>query len=115
MAVPVVLAQLLHGVGYGFFVATVYIFVDEYFPKDARSSAQGLFNVVILGIGALAANSVCPLLMQKTFTQGGITDFHSLFLVPLAAAALAAVVLALCFRPPPKKEPMPSTETALAA
>ena len=31
--------------------ATVYIFVDEYFPKDVRSSAQGLFNFLILGAG----------------------------------------------------------------
>jgi len=114
-AVPVVLVQLLHGTCYGFFVATVYIFVDEYFPKDVRSSAQGLFNAVILGIGSLVANSVCPYLMQKTFTHGNITDFHSLFLVPLAAAALSAVVLTLFFRPPPKKAPAPSLETALAA
>ena len=36
-------------------------FVDAYFPKDARASAQGLFNVMILGVGALLANSLCPL------------------------------------------------------
>src|SRR5204863_1240068 len=39
-----ILANLLHGICYAFFFATVYIFVDEFFPKDARSSAQGLFN-----------------------------------------------------------------------
>ena len=37
---------------YAFLFATVYIFVDARFPKDARASAQGLFNVMILGIGA---------------------------------------------------------------
>src|SRR6266487_4296133 len=42
--------QMLHGICYAFFVATVYIFVDAYFPKDARASAQGLFNVMILGL-----------------------------------------------------------------
>ncbi len=115
VAAPVILVQLGHGICYAFFFATVYIFVDEYFPKDVRSSAQGLFNAVILGIGPLVANSVCPYLRQTTFTHGDITDFHSLFLVPLAAATLAAVVLALCFRPPPKKAPLPATETALAA
>jgi MFS family permease len=114
-AVPVIPVQLLHGVCYAFFFATVYIFVDEYFPKDVRASAQGLFNAVILGIGPLVANSVCPYLRQKTFTHDGITDFHGLFLVPLAAATLAAVVLALCFHPPPKKEPGPSAETVLSA
>jgi len=114
-AIPVIPVQLFHGICYGFFFATVYIFVDEYFPKDVRASAQGLFNAVILGAGPLVANSLCPPLIQKTFTHDGITDFHSLFLIPLTTATLAAVVLALCFRPPPKKEPRPSTEAALGA
>ncbi len=113
-AVPVVLIQLLHGICYAFFFATVFIFVDEYFPKDVRASAQGLFNMMILGFGALAANSLCPQL-KDWFTQNGITNFHSLFLVPLAVAVVAAIALALFFRPPPKQQPQPATETAVAA
>jgi MFS family permease len=97
--------QVLHGICYAFFFATVYIFVDEYFPKDVRASAQGLFNVMILGVGALVANSVCPKLLQQTFTRDGVTDFHGLFLVPLAAAVSAAVALALFFHPPLKAQP----------
>jgi nucleoside transporter len=113
-AVPVVLIQLLHGICYAFFFATVFIFVDEYFPKDVRASAQGLFNVMILGFGALAANSLCPQL-KDWFTQNGTTNFHSLFLVPLGVAVLAAIALALFFHPPPKEQPQPAAETALAA
>jgi hypothetical protein len=52
---------VLHGICYAFFFAAVYIFVDEYFPKDVRSSAQGLFNVMILGLGVIAANTFCPM------------------------------------------------------
>jgi MFS family permease len=107
----IVLVQSLHGVCYGFFFATVYIFVDEYFPKDVRASAQGLFNAVILGAGALAANTFCPFLMQTVFTHGGITDFQGLFLVPLAIATLAAIVLALYFHPPAKKEATPQLQS----
>src|ERR1035438_9716685 len=88
----VIVVQLLHGICYAFFFATVYIFVDEYFPKDVRASAQGLFNAVILGVGALVANSVCPYLMQSVFTHDSITNFRSLFMVPLTAATLAAAV-----------------------
>ncbi len=101
----IIIVQILHGICYAFFFATVYIFVDEFFPKDARSSAQGLFNVMILGIGALIANSVCPTLMQRVFTGNAGTDFKSLFLVPMSGAILAALALALFFRPPLKKQP----------
>jgi MFS family permease len=112
----IIIVQILHGICYAFFFATVYIFVDEYFPKDVRASAQGLFNVMILGIGALVANSICPYLIQKVFTRDGITDFRGLFLVPLAAASLAAIALALFFRPPPKRpESVPAAQAAVAA
>ncbi len=96
----IILVQALHGVCYAFFFATVYIFVEEYFPKDVRSSAQGLFNVMILGIGTLVANSLCPTLAQSTFSHNGVTDFHQLFLVPLVVALGSAICLALFFHPP---------------
>ena len=100
MKALIILVNVLHGICYAFFFATVYIFVDAYFPKDVRASAQGLFNVMILGVGALVANSICPKLMQQTFNHNGVTDFHGLFLVPCAAAVLGAIALALFFHPP---------------
>ena len=96
----IIVVQVLHGICYAFFFAAVYIFVDAYFPKDARASAQGLFNVMILGAGALLANSICPYLSQQVFTQGGLVNFHGLFLVPMFCSLAAAVTLALFFHPP---------------
>ncbi len=109
----IVLVQVLHGVCYAFFFATVYIFAEEYFPKDVRASAQGLFNVMILGIGVLAANSLCPTLAQKTFATNHVTDFQHLFLVPLAFALLSAAVLALFFHPPKVAKPV-EADTVMA-
>ena len=99
-AAMIIVVQVLHGVCYAFFFATVYIFVDAYSPKNIRTSAQGLFNLQILGVGALLANSICPWLIQKVYTTGAVTDFKGLFMVPLAAASIAAIALALFFRPP---------------
>lgn len=96
----IIVVQIVHGVCYAFFFATVYIFVDEHFPKDVRSSAQGLFNVMILGVGALVANTLCPYLKQEVFTTDGVVDYQGLFLVPLAAAVAASLAMALLFHPP---------------
>jgi nucleoside transporter len=100
---------VVHGICYAFFFATVYIFVDEFFPKDARSSAQGLFNLQILGFGQLAANFFWPWLGEQ-FTSPGATrpDFSKLFLVPSGVALAAAVVLFLFFRPPEKSKAVPA-------
>jgi nucleoside transporter len=110
----IIIVQVLHGICYAFFFATVYIFVDNYFPKDARSSAQGLFNMMILGGGALLANSICPWLMQRVYTVNGVTDFRGLFLVPCLSALVATVTLALFFRPPVKVQADASARPAPA-
>jgi MFS family permease len=106
--------NVLHGICYAFFFATVYMFVDEFFPKDARASAQGLFNVLILGLGPFVGNFVGPrlgLLFQvgEYLDAEGhpqpIVDFSKLFLVPAGVALLAALLLLMFFHPPVKKQP----------
>ena len=100
-SVPVIVAvQLLHGVCYAFFFASVYIFVDAAFPKDVRSSAQGLFNLLILGIGSVVASFLFPNLMGRLRTPEGAVDYQTLFLVPTGMALAAVLLLALFFRPP---------------
>ncbi len=95
----------VHGICYAFFFATVYIFVDEFFPKDVRSSAQGLFNFLILGIGPFVANFICTRLgtMYGTVQDGKpIYDFQQIFFYPLGTAGAAALLLLLFFHPPAK-------------
>ncbi len=106
----IIVIQVLHGICYAFFFATVYIFVEEYLPRDARSSAQGLFNVMILGLGALLANAICPYLLQQVYTVDGVTDFYNLFMVPLLIALIAAGVLAVAFWPPKKERSVEADE-----
>ncbi len=97
---PMIIAvQVLHGICYAFFFATLYIFIDAAFPKDVRASAQGLFNLLVLGLGDLAAKwFFIPL--QGKLTVNGVVDYHQLFLVPMYLALGAAAVLLIAFWPP---------------
>jgi nucleoside transporter len=112
-SVPTIVAvQLLHGICYAFFFATVYIFVDAAFPKDVRSSAQGLFNLLILGVGNVVASFLFPSLMGRLRDSvTGAVDYQSLFLVPTGMALVAVLLLALLFRPPTRA---PDAVTAAA-
>ena len=101
----IVIVQVLHGICYAFFFATVYIFIDAAFPKDVRTSAQGLFNLLILGLGDLAAKWFF-LNLQTKLTVDGVTNYKSLFLVPTALSLGAALLLALFFRPPREEQPI---------
>lgn len=105
---PVLAVIGLHGICYAFFFATVYIFVDKFFPKDVRSSAQGLFNVLILGVGPVFANTACGFI--KAFhTVGDQLDYTAVFQYSLGAALVGALMLALFFHPPKETSAHPNS------
>ncbi|MBI1875274.1 MAG: MFS transporter, partial [Acidobacteria bacterium] len=94
-----VAVNIVHGMCYAFFFAAVYIFVDEHFPKDSRASAQGLFNVLILGLGPFFGSLLWGSLGDAFRTPAGQVDFSRLFLAPAWLGVAAVVLLLVAFRP----------------
>jgi nucleoside transporter len=109
----VILSNVVHGFAYAFFFATVYIYVDENFPKDARTSAQSMFNLLILGLGPLASNALSGWLLEY-FSAGNEINYHRVFLVPAALGLVAAILLALFFHPK-ANDPVPEEVPVLVA
>ncbi len=103
----IVVIQVLHGICYAFFFATVYIYVDAVFPPDVRTSAQGAANLLILGAGMVCASQLFPrlaALFTATDAAGTVfVDYRRLFLVPTVMAIGGMVLLALFFRPPTRR------------
>ena len=91
--------NVVHGMCYAFFFAAVYIFVDEYFPKDSRASAQGLFNLLILGLGPFFGSLLWGRLADTLRTASGEVDYQTLFQAPAWLAVAAMVLLLVAFRP----------------
>lgn len=96
----IIAVQVLHGICYAFFFATLYIFVDAVFPKDIRTSAQGLFNLLVLGVGLVAANFWLGSLARRWLLPDGSVDYHKVFLVPTGLAVVAMALLLVFFKPP---------------
>jgi nucleoside transporter len=96
-----VAVNVVHGMCYAFFFAAVYIFVDEHFPKASRASAQGLFNLLILGLGPFFGSLLWGALGDRYTLPGGGVDFSRLFLVPAWLAVAALVFFVIGFRPRP--------------
>lgn len=99
----IIVVQILHGICYAFFFATLYIYVDAVFPKDIRTSAQGLFNLLVLGVGLIIANFWFGGLLQKYKTADGLVDYQKVFMVPTGLAVLAMLLLLVAFHPPTKR------------
>jgi len=104
-----VAVNVLHGFCYAFYFASVYIFVDEYFPRDSRASAQGLFNLLILGLGPFLGSLLWGYVGDRV-TVGGVVNYRDLFLAPAALAVAAMLILLLFFHP--KERPAKGLEAA---
>ena len=105
-------SNVVHGFCYAFFFASVYIFVDEYFPKDARASAQGLFNLLILGLGPFVGNLLWGRLGDVVPHGGG---HRLLAAVPGARAASAWLAAHHPVRGLPARRPEPPPPRPQAA
>lgn len=96
----------LHGFCYVFFFVVGQIFVDSVAPKDIRASAQALWAVFVLGIGAIVggffAGGVRDLFTEKVAEQV-VTNWRYVFLVPMVVTILCALAFLVFFREPEKK------------
>jgi MFS family permease len=96
-----VTVQLIHGICYAFYFATIYIYVEKSCPTDIRTSAQGLFNLMIFGLGDILAKFYWIYFGNAKYTLAdGTMDWRNLFMVPTTLAFVAILVLVIFFRPP---------------
>jgi MFS family permease len=102
---------LLHGVCYDFFFVTGQIYVDRKAPPDLRAAAQGFIAFVTLGVGMFIGSWASGRIVDMFARQGG-HDWHQVWLVPAAGAALVLVVFALFFR---ESEEQPREAAALSS
>ncbi|MBD3413324.1 MAG: MFS transporter [Candidatus Aminicenantes bacterium] len=93
-----VIASLsLHGFCYVFFFTAAFIYIDKVAPKDIRASAQSLIAIVTLGLGNFLG-SLFAGWIQTVFTQGAVTNWKGVFVVPSVLTILCAVVFILFFK-----------------
>ena len=97
----VIPALTLHGLCFGCFFFVAFMIVDEETTHDVRASAQGLYNLVVVGIGVIGGNYFAGQVAQAAKTDAG-TDYEHLFSVPLVVTVLCLVVLVFFY--PRKKE-----------
>jgi nucleoside transporter len=88
---------LLHGICYDFFFVTGQIYVDRKAPPDLRAAAQGFIAFVTLGVGMFIGSWASGRVVDA-FRVGTGHDWHRIWLVPAAGAAVVLVLFALFFR-----------------
>jgi nucleoside transporter len=96
----VVPALALHGLCFGCFFFVAFMIVDEETTADVRASAQGLYNLVGMGLGVIAGNYFAGKVdrwatVVDPATGAKSTNFQILFSIPMwiCVACLVALVL----------------------
>lgn len=88
-------ALALHGLCFGCFFFVAFMIVDEETSADVRASAQGWFNLVIVGFGVIAGNWFAGKVAQAVEKPDRTLDYERLFGIPMwvALACLAALLV----------------------
>lgn len=89
----VIPALALHGVCFGCFFFIAFMIVDELTTKDVRASAQGLYNLVIVGLGTIAGNLFAGYIGKLATRTDKSLDFQLLFSVPMWIVVGCALLL----------------------
>ena len=91
----IIAALTLHGLCFGGFFFVAFLIVDENTTSDVRASAQGLLNLIIVGIGIIVGNLVAGAVGKWAKSASGEMDWTKLWSVPFWAtlAVLALIVL----------------------
>jgi hypothetical protein len=105
----VILGVALHGICFGCFIFVAYMVVDEEFSSDVRASAQGLFNLVIIGIGIIVGSKVASSVAEWAATRVSEGDpwyakTTEMFQVPMAASLVCLVLMMWMYPSRGKKE-----------
>jgi MFS family permease len=96
----VVPALALHGLCFGCFFFVAFMIVDEQTTADVRASAQGLYNLVGMGLGVIAGNFFAGKVdrwatVVDLATGTKTTNYQTLFSIPMwiCVACLAGLLL----------------------
>lgn len=101
------LALPLHGVSYTLFTIVAALYIDKEAPPHLRAGAQALLTFVSGGPGTLCGFFLSGWIVHGA-TEGSVTDWKLVWLVPTIGCALAMIVFVWLFHEP--KVPQPENE-----
>ncbi|MGW2291541.1 MFS transporter [Streptomyces phaeochromogenes] len=98
-------AIVLQGICNDFFLVLAAMYIGQVAPVELAAQAQGMLILVVSGIGAFIGSFVSGEIYNATVgADGGPGDWTAVWSLPIATAALAALLWGILFRQPRDQE-----------
>jgi len=98
---PLIIASMIvWGVAFDFFNISGSLFVETQADPSIRASAQGLFQLMVVGAGAIIGAYASGWLIDSFFTHDGIKDWRGIMLAFAAYSGIVALLFLVLFRHP---------------
>jgi NHS family xanthosine MFS transporter len=94
----IVLSCIIYGMAFDFFNISGSLFIETSVDAGIRSSAQGLFTMMVNGIGAILGSLVSGKIIEMYFIHDNVKDWHSIWLVFAAYAIIVTILFLLLFK-----------------
>lgn len=95
----IVLSCIVYGMAFDFFNISGSLFVETQTIPEIRGSAQGLFMMMVNGVGAFLGSFLSGIIIQKFFTNiDQSKDWHGIWLSFAAYALVIAIIFPFVFR-----------------
>jgi NHS family xanthosine MFS transporter len=103
----ILLSCIIYGMAFDFFNISGSLFIEKSVEPSIRASAQGLFTMMVNGVGAVLGSRVSGWLIEEYFTQyetnaAGVSiphlDWHGIWLSFAGYALVIAVLFVFLFK-----------------
>ena len=110
----IVLSCIIYGMAFDFFNISGSLFIEKSVEPGIRSSAQGLFTMMVNGVGAVLGSRVSGWVMEKYFTtyipgengrQIAQIDWHSTWLCFAGYSLVVLILFVVLFRDQKQVQP----------
>ncbi len=102
----IILSCIIYGMAFDFFNVSGSLYIEKSVSPSIRSSAQGLFTMMVNGIGAILGSIGSGIIIQKFFvnSESGIKNWQGIWLTFSAYSLIVAIAFIFLFKSPEKSE-----------
>ncbi|WP_218398358.1 MFS transporter [Alteromonas lipotrueae] len=91
-------SMIVWGMAFDFFNLSGSLFIEKETDPSMRSSAQGLFQVVVIGLGTIIGSFASGYIIDAFFTENGVKDWQGIMNCFALYSAIVAGLFVIMFR-----------------